>query len=105
MGIGPWEPRCATFCLRHFFEHLQMACTKTFTAELMDVSRLWSLNEREVEELLFLWSLSGVLEVNDGLDRTGMKKYIKTAKFHALECGPGCTSWICNNWTAGLTAE
>ena len=25
---------------------------------------------------------------------------------HALECGPGpgCTSWICNNWTAGLTA-
>ena len=23
---------------------------------------------------------------------------------HALECGPRCTSWICNNWTAGLTA-
>ena len=21
-----------------------------------------------------------------------------------LECGTGCTSWVCNNWTAGLTA-
>ena len=24
---------------------------------------------------------------------------------HALECATGCTSWICNNWTAGLTAD
>ena len=23
---------------------------------------------------------------------------------HALECGPGCTSWICNKWTAGVMA-
>ena len=42
--------------------------------------------------------------MKDGLDRTGMKKQIKTAKkLHALECGTGSTSWICNNWTAGLT--
>ena len=27
----------------------------------------------------------------------------KRQKLHALECGPGCTSWICNKWTAGLT--
>ena len=46
MGIGPREPKCAPLCVRHFFEHLQMACTKTFTAELMDVSRLWGLNEK-----------------------------------------------------------
>ena len=23
---------------------------------------------------------------------------------HALERATGCTSWICNNWTAGVTA-
>ena len=44
-----------------FFECLRMACTKTFTAELMDVSGLWDLNEKKVEELLYLlifvWSL------------------------------------------------
>ena len=34
--------------------------------------------EREVEELLYL--LFGVLEVKDGLDKTGIKKSIKTAK-------------------------
>ena len=44
-----------------------------------------------------------LLEVKYSLDRTGIKK--KTAKkLYALECGPGCTSCICNNWTAGLTA-
>ena len=39
----------ATFC-----ERLRIACTKTFTAELMDVSGLWDLNEKKVEELLYL---------------------------------------------------
>ena len=39
------------------------------------------------------------------LDRTGMKKIDKNGKkLHALECGPRCTSWICSNWTAGITA-
>ena len=28
----------------------------------------------------------------------------KRQKFHALECSTGCTSCICNNWTAGVTA-
>ena len=27
----------------------------------------------------------------------------KRQKLHALECATGCTSWICNNWTTGLT--
>ena len=48
----------------------------------MDVSGLWNLNEMEVEELFYLlvFNLFGVLEVKDGLDRTGIKKLIKTAK-------------------------
>ena len=51
MGIGPREP---TFCARHFFECLRIACTKTFTMELMDVSGLQDLNKETVEELLYL---------------------------------------------------
>ena len=31
-----------------------MACTKPFTAELVDVSGLWDLNEKNEEELLYL---------------------------------------------------
>ena len=54
MGIGLSEQKRATFCARHFFECLQIACTKPFTAELMDVSGLWDLNEKKVEELLYL---------------------------------------------------
>ena len=73
MGIGPREPKIPTFCARHFFECLRIACTKTFTAELMDVSGLWDLNEKKVEELLYLL-VFGVLEVKHDLDRTGMKK-------------------------------
>ena len=72
MGIGPREPRLPTFCARHFFERLRTACTKTVTAELMDVSGLWALNEINVEELLYLL-VFGVLEVKYDLDRTGKK--------------------------------
>ena len=54
MGIHLGEPKRTTFCEMHFFEHLRMACTKTFTAELMDVSGLRDLNEKKVEELLYL---------------------------------------------------
>ena len=54
MGIGLSEPRRPTFYARHFFECLQIACIKQFTAELMDDSRLWDLNEKKVEELLYL---------------------------------------------------
>ena len=39
--------------------------------DLMNVSGLWDLNEQRVEELLS--SGLGVLEVKDGLDRTGKK--------------------------------
>ena len=60
MGIHPGEPKCTTFYVRHFFECLRIACTKPFTAELMDVSGLWNLNNKKVEELLyllvFIWS-------------------------------------------------
>ena len=54
MRIGPREPKLPTFCARHLFEHLRVACTKTFTAKLMDVSGLWDFNEKKVEELLYL---------------------------------------------------
>ena len=54
MGIHPGEPKCATFCARYFFECLWIACTKTFTAELMDVSGLWDFNKKKGEELLYL---------------------------------------------------
>ena len=60
MGIYPGEPNRTTSYARHFFECLQIACTIPFTAELMDVSGLWSLNEKKVEELhyilVFVWS-------------------------------------------------
>ena len=56
MGISPREPEIPNFCARHFFEHLQIACTKMLTTELMDVSGLWDLNEKKVEGLLYLES-------------------------------------------------
>ena len=55
-----------TFC-----ECLQMVCTKTFTKELMDVSRLWDLNELK---LLIFRFLSVVLKVKHGLDKIGREK-------------------------------
>ena len=54
MGIGPSEPKCPTFCARHFCARLRTACTKVFTAELMDVSGLWDMNNKKLEELLYL---------------------------------------------------
>ena len=53
MGISPSKPKRATFCARHFCECLRIAYTKLFTVELMDVSRLWDLNQWTVEELLY----------------------------------------------------
>ena len=53
MGIGPSKPKHTTFCARHFSKRLRIACTKTFTAELMNVSGLWDLDEKK-EELLYL---------------------------------------------------
>ena len=49
-----------------------------------------SLGYRKVEELLcsIFWPLSGVLEVKDGLDRTGMKKQIKMAKIPCIGMWP-----------------
>ena len=72
----------------------------------MGVSESWDLNEKKVEELLYLLVL-GVLEVKDGLDKTGMKKQIKTAKtacsgmwspMHSLDLQ---RSYVF--WTAGIT--
>ena len=60
MGIQPGEPKHTTFYVRHFFERLQIACTKPFTTELMDLSWLCDFNKKKVEELLyhlvFVWS-------------------------------------------------
>ena len=54
MGIGLSEPKHATFCVRRFFERLRIAYTEPFTTELMDVSELWDLNKKKVEEFLYL---------------------------------------------------
>ena len=56
-----------------------MACTNMVATELMDISGLYDLNEKQKSCSIF-WSLSGVLEVKYDLDRTDMKKQIKTAK-------------------------
>ena len=73
MRIHLRKPKRATFCTRYFFEYLQIACTKPLAAVLMDISRLWDLNKKIVEELLYLL-VFGVLEMKDGLDRTGKEK-------------------------------
>ena len=65
--------------------------------EHMDVSRLWDLSGRKLEEfylLVFVWSPTS----ERWLDRTGRKK------LHSLEYCPRCTFWICNNWIAGIMA-
>ena len=58
MVVESWESVQANkmphFCAMHFCEHLQIACTRTFTTELMDVSGLWDLNKKKVEGLLYL---------------------------------------------------
>ena len=55
------------------------ACAKAMATELMNISGLWDLDELKVGELLYLL-VFGVLEVKDGLDRTGKKNRQKTAK-------------------------
>ena len=49
----------------------------------MDVSGLWDLNDKKVEELLYLL-VFGVLKVKYDLDRTGMKIQIKTSKITCI---------------------
>ena len=72
MGIGPSEPKRTTFYARQFCERLRIACTQTFTVELMDISGLWDLSEKEVEELFYLL-VFGVLEMKDDVGRKGRK--------------------------------
>ena len=45
-----------TFYVRHFFKRLQIACTKPFTAELVDVSGLWDVLEEEESRKVVLSS-------------------------------------------------
>ena len=59
MVVESWESVQANqnvplFARGTFCERLWIACTKTFTTELMDVSGLWDLNEKKVEEMLYL---------------------------------------------------
>ena len=64
-----------TWFQAHIVERLKclgITCTKLLTMELKDVSGLWDLNEKKVEELLYLL-VFGVLEVKYDLDRKGMK--------------------------------
>ena len=78
MVLESWESiqenqNVPLFARGSFCECLQVACTKVRAAELMNVSGIWDLNEQKVEEFLCLWSLFGVLEVKDGLDRASKK--------------------------------
>ena len=86
-------------------ESLWIACTIMFTAELMDVSELWDLIERKVEELLHLL-VFGVPEVKDGLDRTDTK-HKKTAKIVCIGMWPRIhfldLQGLYVFWTDGLT--
>ena len=73
MVVESWESVQANqnvplFMRGTFCERLRTVCTKMFTVELMDISGLWDLNEKKVEEFIF-WSLFGVLEVKDDLGR------------------------------------
>ena len=54
MGIGPRKQKIPTFCARYSFERLHIACTKTATAELINVFRLKDVNKLKVEQLLYL---------------------------------------------------
>ena len=54
MGIHPGEPKRPSFYAEHFFERLRIACTKMFAAELTNVSGSLDLNEKKVEEVLYL---------------------------------------------------
>ena len=55
-----WNQNVPLFARGTFCERLRVACTKAVAAELMNVSGLWDLNEKKVEELLcllvFVWS-------------------------------------------------
>ena len=55
------------------FNRLQTASIKPLTAELKDVSKLQYLNEKKVEELLYLLVFVWILEVKYYLGRTDMK--------------------------------
>ena len=89
MVLESWESilgnqNVPLFAQRTSCERLKVACTKVVAAELMNVSGLWDLNEQKVEEFLCLL-VFGVLEVKDGLDRTGKKIDTQQQKLHALE--------------------
>ena len=52
----------------------------------------------------FCWSLLGIVEMKCTKDRACRNKGCKQEVNYTLECGHVWTSWICNNWTACLTA-
>ena len=59
MVLESWESilgnqNVPLFARGTFCERLRVACTKAVAAELMNVSGLWDLNEKKVEELLYL---------------------------------------------------
>ena len=65
MVLESWESilgnqNVPLFARGTFCEHFRVACTKAVAVELMNVSRLWDLNEQKVEEILclfvFVWS-------------------------------------------------
>ena len=66
------ETKMPHFMHEALFEHSQIACTKRFTTELIDISRLKDLNKKKIQELLYLL-IFGILEAKYDLGRTGEK--------------------------------
>ena len=65
MVVESWESVQANlnvplFAQGTFCKRLRIACTKTFTAELTNISGSWNLKKKKVEELLyfevFVWN-------------------------------------------------
>ena len=64
--------------------------------------RTWTT--RQKKSCSTFWSSFGVLEVKDDLYRACRKQWNKTVKNFVHGSSTGYTSWICNNWTAGVMA-
>ena len=107
MGIGPREPKCPTFCVQRFLWALASSMHRWSTCcgahECLRVMGLERAENRGVTLSSSLclesykWKMIWIVQVLRKIDK-------KQQKLHTLECDTGCTSWICYNWTAGLTA-
>ena len=91
-----------------FFECLAIACTKTATAELLDLPRLKDLNKLKIEELLYLLVFVWSTKRKGNLDSTGKKiRKKKNSKIACIGMWPRMhfldLQHLYMFWTTGLT--